>query len=107
MLEVDLTNLDILKLQHDALWRSREILDDEENIQTLEETADQLEQLLERLRFGLSSLVLDLRRKADSYIEHNADQENSDIVFSTSDSDELDIDQIFSELLTMHQHDQT
>ncbi|KAF0251859.1 hypothetical protein GN299_26545 [Pseudomonas putida] len=107
VLEVDLTNLDILKLQHDALWRSREILDDEENIQTLEETADQLEQLLERLRFGLSSLVLDLRRKADSYIEHNADQENSDIVFSTSDSDELDIDQIFSELLTMHQHDQT
>jgi len=98
---IELSALDKLKFQHDADCRAREIFDCEESTQALDEAADHLEQLQQRMKIGSGKLVAQLRGKSDSlYSESSSIMDGIDTAISTSSEDEVDVDLMFSELLS-------
>lgn len=100
---IELNSLEKLKIQFDANCRAKQILDSEDNIQKLEETADHLEKFQQRMKFGTRQLISDLRKKADIN-DTNDEEARTDIdeAITPSDSEELDIDSLFSELIHDH-----
>jgi len=99
ILGVELNTLDKIKIQFDANCKAKEILDTEDNIQRLEETADHLEKFQERMKFGTRQLVYELREKAEAtYINSEDPEKNIDENMTVNTKEELDIDLLFSEL---------
>jgi len=100
LMGIELSTLDKLKFQHDADCRATEVLDYEENVQILDDTADHLEQFHNRMKFGSKDLVLRLREKSDSlFAEDGSPEEGVDSAISQTGDTELDIDAMFFELV--------
>lgn len=97
---IELNSLEKLKIQFDADCRAKEILDSEDNIQVLEETADHLEKFHQRMKFGTRQLIDDLREKADvNYANDEGARTDLDEAITPPNSEKLDIDAMFSELI--------
>ncbi|MCQ2036179.1 hypothetical protein [Stutzerimonas kunmingensis] len=100
ILGISLTTLEKLKFQTDANRAANKILKNEDDIQRLEEAADNLEKFQERMRFGNRQVVLDLRIKAESQsLSRQEDPSEMDEVALSLDEESFDLDLLFSELL--------